>query len=180
MVSNFLSSGEPEMGQGTGLEKVQEFVTSGRTAKVRSGHVGKSENFDILGLWCGHLKGYLSDLRPMKIVMDFGNGVMGPTIRELLRYIDPNQDLEVIRLFDEPDGTFPWHPADPLNLVNLQYLQGAVIAAKADFGVAFDGDGDRLAFVDDQGKFVGCDLMTALFRRKTARQTGKCWEKRFI
>jgi phosphomannomutase len=106
---------------------------------------------------------YLPDVRPMKIVVDCGNGVTGPILHHLFKRIDPEGKLEVIWLFDEPDGTFPWHPADPLTLVNLRHLQGAVLVSGADFGVALDGDGDRLAFVDEKGRFVGCDLITALF-----------------
>jgi phosphomannomutase len=83
----------------------------------------------------------------------------------LLTHVDPAGEIEVVWLFDEPDGTFPWHPADPLTLVNLRHLEGAVLASGADFGLAFDGDGDRLAFVDENARFVSCDLITALFAR---------------
>lgn len=162
--------GEP-MGEGAGLEKVRELVLSGKARDIR-GQAGKVTRIDLLPDWCNFLKQFLPKVRPMKIVLDFGNGVMGPIIRELLREVDPAKKLDVIWLFDQPDGTFPWHPADPLKPLNLQHLQGAVLATKADFGVAFDGDGDRLAFVDGNAKFVGCDLMTVLFARKLLSQSG--------
>jgi phosphomannomutase len=160
----FSKRGGQPMGMGTGLERVRELVISGDAANLTSSESrGSVEEINLLDSWCTHLKQYLSQVRPMKIVIDCGNGVTGPVIHELLKHVDPEGKLEIIWLFDRPDGTFPWHLPDPLTLVNLRYLQGAVLASGADYGVAFDGDGDRVAFVDQTGRFVGCDLMTALF-----------------
>ena len=162
----FSKRGGQPMGMGTGLEHVRDLVVSGDAADlIGSGPCGTIIETDLLDSWCTHLRQYLPDVRPMKIVIDCGNGVTGPILRQLLKYIDPAGKIDAIWLFDEPDGTFPWHPADPLTLVNLRHLQGAVLVSGADFGVALDGDGDRLAFVDENGQFIGCDLMTALFVR---------------
>ena len=162
----FSKRGGQPMGTGTGLERVRELVISQEGADLTSsGSRGSVEEVDLLDSWCTHLKQYLPDVRPMKIVIDCGNGVTGPVLHQLLKRIDPAGRIEAIWLFDEPDGTFPWHPADPLTLVNLRHLEGAVLASGADFGVALDGDGDRLAFVDENGRFIGCDLMTGLFAR---------------
>lgn len=158
--------GVQPMGMGTGLETVRELVLTGKAASLSAPQSGSVEHVDLLDAWCRHLTQYLPHLRPMKIVVDCGNGVIGPVLRRLLEHVDTEGKLEILWLFEEPDGTFPWHPADPLTLVNLRHLQGAVLVSNADFGVAFDGDGDRLAFVDGQGRFIGCDLMTALFARK--------------
>jgi len=162
----FSKRGGQPMGSGSGLERVRDLVLSGEAANLMtSGLTGGVEEADLLSAWCTHLKQYLPDVRPMKIVIDCGNGVTGPVLHELIKYIDPEEKLDIIWLFDEPDGTFPWHPADPLNLINLRHLEGAVLASGADFGAALDGDGDRLAFVDEKGWFIGCDLMTGLFAR---------------
>ncbi len=167
----FSKRGAEPMGMGTGLERVRELVTSGAAAKIRSRRGrGRVEQTDLLRSWCAFLKPYLPDVRPMKIVADFGNGVMGPIIKPLLQQVDPAGHVQLIRLFEQPDGTFPWHTPDPLVPANMRYLQGAVLAAGADFGVAFDGDGDRLAFVDEKACFIGCDLMTALFARIMLRE----------
>jgi phosphomannomutase len=154
--------GEP-MGDGTGLELVRDLVLSGEANGISAETTGTVSDTDVLDDWCTHMMQYLGGLRPMKIVFDFGNSVMGPIIRELMKKVDPDGKLETIWLFEEPDGTFPWHPADPLKEVNLRHLQGAVLATGADLGVSFDGDGDRLAFVDENAKFVGCDLVTGRF-----------------
>jgi len=163
----FSKRGAEPMGMGTGLERIKDLVLSGEAAKiVSSGGHGKVQQTDVLGPWCRHLHQYVGDVRPMKIFLDCGNGVMGPILRRLLREIDPSGKIRATFLFEEPDGTFPWHPPDPLTLVNLRHLQGAVLVSEVDFGASFDGDGDRLAFVDEKAGFVGCDLMTALFARR--------------
>jgi phosphomannomutase len=167
----FSKRGAEPMGMGSGLERVRDLVTSGAAAKIRSRRGrGRVEQVDLLSSWCTFLTQYLPDVRPMKIVADFGNGVMGPILGPLLQQVDPAGHVQLIPLFEQPDGTFPWHAPDPLVPANLRYLQGAVLATGADFGVAFDGDGDRLAFVDEKACFIGCDLMTALFARIMLRE----------
>jgi phosphomannomutase len=163
----FSRRGAEPVGMGTGLERIRDLVMSGRAAGIKSSRgPGKVKEIDLLNPWCEYLKRFLREVRPMKIVADYGNGVMGPIIRELLKHVDPAGKVEVIPLFEKPDGTFPWHAPDPLVPVNLRHLQGGVLASGADFGVSFDGDGDRLAFVDENARFVGCDLMMALFAKK--------------
>lgn len=159
----FCKQGGQPMGRGTGLEHVRDLVLSGEAADITTETVGSVEQINILDAWCAHLKQYLPHVRPMRIVVDCGNGVLGPILRPLMELVDPTGRVEIKWLFDDPDGSFPWHPADPLTVINLRHLQGAVLALGADFGVAFDGDGDRLAFVDEHARFIGCDLMTALF-----------------
>jgi len=169
----FSKRGGLPMGQGTGLERVQELVVSGKAAGISSSRgKGSVEELDLLGPWCNHLKQYLPEVRPMKIIIDCGSGVMGPVVRPLLQQVDPEGKVQVEWLWEEPDGSFPGHPPDPLTLKNLRDLQKAVKQSDVDFGVAFDGDGDRLAFVDEHGEFIGCDLMTALFAREVLSEPG--------
>jgi len=161
--------GQP-MGMGTGLERVCELVVSGDAEDIMSAEGrGSVAEIDLLTAWCEHLKQYLPEVRPMRIVVDCGGGVMGPVLQPLLREVDPDGRIQVVWLFDKPDGAFRHHPPDPLTLVNLRDLRGAVLGVNqvsdVDFGVAFDGDGDRLAFMDENAEFIGCDLMTALFAR---------------
>ncbi len=93
-----------------------------------------------------------------KVAIDCGNGMASVGLEPLLARLP----LEVTRLYFEPDGTFPNHEADPLKAENLRELQQAVQRSGADFGVAFDGDGDRAVFVDERGETVPSDLFTAL------------------
>ncbi len=95
----------------------------------------------------------------LRAVIDAGNGIAGEAYGGLLDRLP----LETTRLYFEPDGRFPNHEADPLKHENLVDLQRAVLAERADLGIAFDGDGDRAVFVDETGEPIPADLMTALF-----------------
>jgi phosphomannomutase len=97
----------------------------------------------------------------LRVVIDAGNGIAGEAIAGLLSALP----LELTRLYFEPDGRFPNHEANPLEPANMVDLQREVRARSADLGVAFDGDGDRVFFVDEHGERVPADLMTALFAR---------------
>jgi phosphomannomutase len=94
----------------------------------------------------------------LRVVVDTGNGIVGEAISALLDRLP----LEVTQLFFEPDGSFPNHEANPLERKNLEDVIREVRRTGAELGVAFDGDGDRAVFVDEQGEPVPADLMTAL------------------
>ncbi len=105
------------------------------------------------------LVGGADKISPQKIVVDYANGmgiVEGP--ETFARF----PSLEVVPLFDELDGTFPNHEANPLKEENLEPLRQRILAEGATLGLAFDGDADRCAFVDRNGRTVGADLVTAI------------------
>lgn len=97
-------------------------------------------------------------IKPYKIVIDAGNGMAGATLPPVLEKLP----IKVERLYFELDGTFPNHPASPIELENLADLMQKIKETEADFGVAFDGDADRMFLVDKFGKQVGGDMVTAL------------------
>jgi phosphomannomutase len=104
-----------------------------------------------------------------KVAIDCGNGMAAVGLEPVLEHLD----LEVERLYFEPDGTFPNHDADPLVVENLRDVSEAVRRTGADFGVAFDGDGDRAVFVDESGQPISSDLLTGvLARHQLARNPG--------
>jgi phosphomannomutase len=94
----------------------------------------------------------------MRAVIDAGNGIGGEAIEGLLDRLP----LEVTRMYFEPDGSFPNHEANPLDVTTLDDLRAKVVELDAQVGIAFDGDGDRCAFVDERGEPVPADLMTAV------------------
>lgn len=102
----------------------------------------------------------------LRVAIDCGNGMASVGLSPLLDRLD----LEVERLYFEPDCTFPNHPADPLKVENLADVREAVRRTGADFGVGFDGDADRAIFVDERGEPVPCDLMTGLLARSQLRR----------
>jgi len=108
----------------------------------------------------------LHHARPLKIVVDAGNGmggIYGPPLLEAFGHT-------VIRLYCEPDGTYPHHQPDPQNADNLRDLAARVVSEGADLGLAFDGDADRVGVVDDQGHPVSADRVLVLLARDTLRR----------
>jgi len=100
----------------------------------------------------------LSALRPLKVVVDTGNGMVGPILEEVFRHLP----VELVGMYLEPDGNLPNHGLDPLQPENRAELQRRVVAERADIGFAFDGDGDRFFTIDDRGEFVSGDFLTAI------------------
>lgn len=99
--------------------------------------------------------------RPLKIVVDSGNGVAGPFAPELLTQIG----AEVIPLYCDPDGTFPHHEANPEELENMQDLIKKVLASHADLGIGFDGDADRVGIIDEKGNHYSSDFLLLLLAK---------------
>ncbi len=120
---------------------------------------GSSQALDARSAYLDHVTALGSEPPKMKIAFDCGNGVLGPTLDKLL---ERWTSIEPVRLFFEPDGTFPNHPANPIVSANLRDVQDAVTKQGCALGVAFDGDGDRVVFIDEKGERVLSDLMTGL------------------
>ena len=99
-------------------------------------------------------------IEPLKVVVDAANGMAGAMLPPVLERLP---QVETVRCFFEPDGTFPNHAPNPLLPENREFIVRKTLEEKADFGVAFDGDADRCFFVDDAGEFVPGDFVTALF-----------------
>jgi phosphomannomutase len=99
-------------------------------------------------------------IAPLKVVIDAANGMAGAMLPPVLERLP---QLEVVRCFFEPDGTFPNHEPNPLLPENREFIVRTTLEEGADLGVAFDGDADRCFFVDDSGEFVPGDFATALF-----------------
>jgi phosphomannomutase len=97
-------------------------------------------------------------LRPLKVVVDTGNGTVGPILAEVFRHLP----VTLIGLYLDPDGNLPNHGLDPLQPENRAELQRRVVVEGADIGFAFDGDGDRFFTIDDRGEFVSGDFLTAI------------------
>ncbi|HLI59244.1 MAG TPA: phosphomannomutase/phosphoglucomutase [Solirubrobacteraceae bacterium] len=97
-------------------------------------------------------------IRPLKVVVDGGNGMAGPMVGPLLERLG----LELETAYWTPDGNFPDHEPNPLLPENREFIMGEVTARGADLGIAWDGDADRCFFIDDTGAFVDGDFLTAL------------------
>jgi len=117
------------------------------------------EHRDLLADYARHLRTLvdLSGIRPLKVVVDAGNGMAGHTVPAVL-----GAPLTVVPLYFELDGNFPNHEANPLEPANLRDLQAKVVEVGADLGLAFDGDADRCFVVDERGEAVSPSAITAL------------------
>lgn len=128
--------------------------------EIKSPERGSIIRRDIAEDYAKHCLSFIdvTRIRPYKIVMDAGNGMAGATLPPVLEKLP----IETIRLYFDLDGNFPNHPASPIEIENLKDLQEAIAKHKADFGVAFDGDADRMFLMDRFGNQVGGDMVTAL------------------
>jgi len=120
---------------------------------------GGLEELDLLQDYAAHVGRFANMEGPIKIAIDASNGMAGYTLPAILERLPK---VEVHTMLMEPDGTFPNHEANPLKEENLDPVRELVREHKADFGVSFDGDADRCCFVDEEGRTVSADLMTAL------------------
>ena len=173
--------GAVPIGMGTGLERVKELAAGFAAEASGSGDFGsedvgsESESIitrrNVLSEFVTHAHSFvdLSNLKPLKIVADCANGMGGlvaPAVFEGLPF-------ETEFLYPELDGTFPNHPADPLDASNLVDLQKRVSQLEADAGIAFDGDGDRVFFIDEQGTALsGSTALSILAASALARTPG--------
>ncbi|HEY5580050.1 MAG TPA: phosphomannomutase/phosphoglucomutase [Rhodoferax sp.] len=122
---------------------------------------GKLRSVDVLAAYQARIVGDIKLSRPMKIVVDSGNGIAGATAPVILRAIG----CEVTELFSEVDGNFPNHHPDPSKPENLRDLMAALKTSDAEIGLAFDGDGDRLGIVTKEGNNIFPDRQLMLFAR---------------
>ncbi|GGI47699.1 phosphomannomutase [Agromyces flavus] len=127
---------------------------------------GRIERVDVLADYARHLRSLvdLGGIRPLKVVVDAGNGMGGLTVPAVLGEAAglPALPLEIVPLYFELDGTFPNHEANPLDPANLVDLQRAVVEHGADLGLAFDGDADRCFVVDERGAAVDPSAVAAI------------------
>ncbi|WP_030866036.1 phosphomannomutase/phosphoglucomutase [Streptomyces sp. NRRL F-2747] len=168
-------AGAAPVGQDSGLSTIRELVEQwseqGAPAVAEGTAPGTITEQDTLAGYAEHLKGLvdLGAIRPLKVVVDAGNGMGGHTVPTVFEGLP----LELVPMYFELDGTFPNHEANPLDPKNIVDLQARVRAEGADLGLAFDGDADRCFVVDERGEGVSPSAVTALVAaRELARNGG--------
>ena len=140
---------------GESIQRLRERVESGNFISGK----GSVESINVIPDYIERIRGDVSVARPLKVVVDCGNGVAGNVIPQLLREIG----CMVTELYCEVDGNFPNHHPDPSKPENLKDLVSVVRQVKADVGLAFDGDGDRLGVITTEGKIIWPDRVLMLF-----------------
>jgi len=153
----FCRSGARPVGEDSGLATIRDLAAGGLPDAANPGSVSQR---DVLAEFADHVRSFIdvTALRPLKVVADTANGMGGlvvPAVFEALPF-----DLEV--MYGELDGTFPNHPADPIQPENQRDLMARVLEVGADVGLAFDGDADRVFLVDEQGVGLSGSTTTAI------------------
>ena len=167
-------AGAAPVGQESGLREIradaERFLDAGLPASDRP--AGSITEQDLLAGYGDYLKALvpgLSDLRPLKVVVDAGNGMGGYTVPTVFAGLP----LETTELYFELDGSFPNHEANPIEPENTRDLQAKVVETGADLGLAFDGDADRCFVIDERGEIVSPSVLTALIAaRELAKAPG--------
>lgn len=131
---------------------------------------GGLESFDAISPYSDYFLKHTQIARPLRIVIDTGNGSAGIFAPELFRKLG----CDVVELYTKPDATFPNHTPDPEAPQNMKDLGEKVQETEADLGIGLDADGDRMGFVDEKGEFVSADLLLLLFAKDAlSRNPGK-------
>lgn len=182
----FCLKGAVPIGEGSGMEEIKDLALSslpfskGESERNLENndssqiplnpHLKKGEIFsdeDIKEVYYDYiLKNYKAKSK-RKIVVDFANG-MGILDKPIYEKI--SDSVEAIYLYDELDGNFPNHEANPLKIETLEMLQKKVLEEKADLGIAYDGDADRVGFVDEKGEIIPMDFMIAILAKEVLKK----------
>jgi len=154
-------AGAAPVGEDTGLRQLKAVVAEGLLERAEE--PGRVERQDLLGAFVAHVRSFVDvdALRPMRVVADTANGVGGLIVPAVFSGLP----FELTVLFGELDGTFPNHPADPIQPENLKDLQRAITSETADVGLAFDGDADRVFLVDNEAVPVSGSTTTAILAK---------------
>ncbi len=162
-------AGASPVGSDTGLGDIKQMIIDG--VPRYEGSAGYLRDEDLLASYADYLRRLvdLEGMRPLRVVIDAGNGMGGFTAPIVLGPLP----LDITEMYFALDGTFPNHEANPIDPKNMRDLQAAVLEHKADLGLAFDGDADRCFVVDERGELVGPSAMTGLIAvRELARAPG--------
>ena len=144
------------VGYDSGLEELERLA--GAVVATPPKTAGRLKALDIRGDYLRHLAPYREGIHGIKAVIDCSDGMASLYIHELARGLEP----PLVTMYDTPDGRFPHHPPNPLVEANLADLKERTLREKADLGICFDGDADRVMFVDEAGRFVSPDLIIGL------------------
>ena len=162
----FCMPGARPVGEGSGLREIRAIVERGEIPPAAT--KGTVSQRDLLAPYTEHVLSFVdvAAMRPMTIAVDTANGMGGLVVPAVMARLP----VTLHHLYAELDGTFPNHPADPLDPENQKDLKAAVLEHHADVGLAFDGDADRVFLVDEKAEDVSGSLLTALVARAMLRQ----------
>jgi phosphomannomutase len=148
----------------TGIKDIEKLVKEDNFGPVKK--KGKRIEKNISDDYIKFLEKFRKDWKPLKIVIDCGNGMAGPFISEITK----DTNLDVTKLYFEPDGNFPHHDPNPLKGESLVDLRAKMKEIGAELGVAIDGDADRIFFITEENEIVPADFITCLIGKEFLRE----------
>ena len=161
----FCRSSAVPINEDTGLKQIKSIIENDKYQIFASKKqkFGKLIKKNILKEYVNHVKKFVDvkKIKKLKIAVDAGNGMAG----KMIPLVYKNLAVEIVPLYFKLDGTFPNHPADPSKYENLVQIQKIVKEKKCDFGMAFDGDADRIFFIDENGNVINSSLISALIAK---------------
>ena len=162
----FCLSGAKPVGEESGLREIRDLVEAGDRPPVAS--PGSVSTRDLLDAYVEHVLAFVdvAAMRPLVVVADTANGMGGLVVPAVMARLP----VVLHHLYPELDGTFPNHPADPIDPENQRDLKAAVLAHEADVGLAFDGDADRVFLIDERAQDVSGSILTALVAEAMLRR----------
>ncbi len=157
----FLHGDGSPIGGDSGLPEIEKMVNEMRPI---TSTISETTKKDVMDDYISKLYSFVlpSDVSPMRVVVDAGNGMAGHVAPEVFRRLR----VAMTPMYFDLDGTFPNHEANPIKPENMKDLQREVLEQQADVGIAYDGDGDRVGFVDEKGGLISGDITTALLARE--------------
>ncbi|MFZ5982310.1 MAG: phosphomannomutase/phosphoglucomutase [Patescibacteria group bacterium] len=162
----FCLKGAVPIGEGSGMEEIRDLALKGEFVPgEKTGEIVEDES--IKQAYFEYISGFYKSGAKRKVVIDFANG-MGIADKPI--YEKLSSDIEASYLYDELDGNFPNHEANPLKLETLEALRKKVVDEGADLGIAYDGDADRVGFVAENGEIVPMDYMIAILAQEVLKK----------
>ncbi|MBW2988821.1 phosphomannomutase/phosphoglucomutase, partial [Candidatus Woesearchaeota archaeon] len=153
----------------TGIKEIEQLVLENRFKEPQK--KGSVATKDITQAYKKHILSMfdIRRIRPLKVVIDAGNGMGGKDMDLVLDKLP----IKTVRMYFEPDGDFPNHEANPLKEENIKDIKKRVIEEKADFGIAIDGDADRVFFIDENSEVIPADFITCLIAEDILKEKKK-------
>lgn len=161
-----VKKGAQMVAEGFGLEDIKEIVKKGFGQCSVPGVVTEK---NVLTEYLGHHLRFAEGISDISVVVDYSNGVGSISGKPLFARLN----LDLTEMYEEPDGNFPNHPANPHDIENFKDLRDMVVKKKATVGIFFDGDADRAIAVDELGSVVPMDLMTVLLAKEELKKKKK-------
>jgi phosphomannomutase len=160
------------VGYGTGLERLEGLVAGGGGTSGGQGAAptrGALSALDIRQAYLAHLRPYGEGVAGLRAVIDCSDGMASVFIHDVMRGLE----ARILTMYDRADGRFPHHPPNPLIEANLADVKSRTLAEGADLGICFDGDADRVMFIDEKGQFISPDLVIGLLGLHFFRHSGE-------